>query len=597
MADLVFPTVGFGARRGRLRRRLGPAAPGARRRRRRRAGHRAAARAPAGVHRRQAHRAARAAARRDDAPVIDVDRGGKITFHGPGQLVGYPIVRLPDHVLVVDYVRRLEEALIHTCTDLGVTTARVPGRSGVWLPRRTTAARSGRSPRSASRVSRGVTMHGFALNCDVDLGWYDRFVPCGISDAGVTSLTAELGRDVTVAEVAPVAERHLRELLAWAPYDPDAGLPGQAGPGPAGRAVTPCVSRRSIRRGPRRCVAARVGCHRGRSSSRPPVCARSSARRGRRVVAVDDLDLAVAAGGVHGFLGPNGSGKTTTIRMLLGLARASGGEMRLFGEPVPQAPARGDRPRRRGRRAAQVHADVHRTRNLTLLARTIGAPDARASTRRSTQVGLRRARPGPLQELLARHEAAAGDRRDAAASRPELLILDEPTNGLDPAGIRDIRDMIRALGESGVTVLLSSHILAEVQQVCDSVSIIGEGRLLASGPVDELVGAGACARSRLGVADPRPPPRVLTRARYRVDRDGDRLHVEVRRVARRPGAGDQPDAGRAGHLRPRAASPTGPTWSRSSCELTAARACAPLTDRRRDDASSRRRRRRRDAAA
>ena len=152
-------------------------------------------------------------------PVIDVDRGGKITFHGPGQLVGYPIVKLPDHVLVVDYVRRLEEALIHVCTDLGVTTARIPGRSGVWLradergPERKIAA-------IGIRVSRGVTMHGFALNCDVDLSWYDRFVPCGISDAGVTSLSQELGRDVTVEQVVPSVERHLRELLGWAPYDP-----------------------------------------------------------------------------------------------------------------------------------------------------------------------------------------------------------------------------------------------------------------------------------------------------------------------------------------------------------------------------------------
>jgi lipoyl(octanoyl) transferase len=153
------------------------------------------------------------------APVLDVDRGGKITFHGPGQLVGYPIVRLPDHVKVVDYVRRLEEALIHACSDLGVTTARVPGRSGVWLQ-----ARDGRPERKIAaigiRVSRGVTMHGFALNCDVDLGWYDRFVACGIDDAGVTSLSAELGRDVSVAEAAPVVERHLRALLAWEPYTP-----------------------------------------------------------------------------------------------------------------------------------------------------------------------------------------------------------------------------------------------------------------------------------------------------------------------------------------------------------------------------------------
>jgi lipoyl(octanoyl) transferase len=154
----------------------------------------------------------------DGTPVIDVDRGGKITFHGPGQLVGYPIVRLPDHVLVVDYVRRVEEALILACRELGVITARVPGRSGVWV------AEDDRGPERkvgaiGIRVSRGVTMHGFSLNCDVDLSWYDRFVPCGISDAGVSSLSWELGRDVSVAEVVPFIERHLTELLAWAPYD------------------------------------------------------------------------------------------------------------------------------------------------------------------------------------------------------------------------------------------------------------------------------------------------------------------------------------------------------------------------------------------
>ena len=151
------------------------------------------------------------------AAVIDVDRGGKITFHGPGQLVGYPIVRLPEHVKVVDYVRRVEEALIHVCADLGVTTARVPGRSGVWLraddrgPERKVAA-------IGIRVSRGVTMHGFSLNCDVDLGWYDRFVPCGIADAGVTTLSQELRRPVTVAEVLPTVERHLTDYLAWTAY-------------------------------------------------------------------------------------------------------------------------------------------------------------------------------------------------------------------------------------------------------------------------------------------------------------------------------------------------------------------------------------------
>jgi lipoyl(octanoyl) transferase len=133
--------------------------------------------------------------------------------------VGYPIVPLPDHVKVVDYVRRLEEALIGVCRDLGVETARVPGRSGVWL--RSDTARGLPERKVAAigiRVSQGVAMHGFALNCDVDLAWYDRFVPCGIADAGVTSLSQELGRQVTVSEVLPLAERHLRDLLSWAPY-------------------------------------------------------------------------------------------------------------------------------------------------------------------------------------------------------------------------------------------------------------------------------------------------------------------------------------------------------------------------------------------
>jgi lipoyl(octanoyl) transferase len=160
----------------------------------------------------------------DGTPVIDVDRGGKITFHGPGQLVGYPITKLPSHVLVVDYVRRVEEALIRGITDLGVRGGRVPGRSGVWLP-----AGSGRPERKIAaigiRVSRGVTMHGFSLNANVDLAWYDRFIPCGISDAGVTTLSSELGRDVTVAEAADAVAPHLVELLRWQRYEPSPDVP------------------------------------------------------------------------------------------------------------------------------------------------------------------------------------------------------------------------------------------------------------------------------------------------------------------------------------------------------------------------------------
>ena len=147
----------------------------------------------------------------DGTPVIDVDRGGKITWHGPGQLVGYPVVRLPEPVDVVGHVRRVEEALILACADLGVDTTRVEGRSGVWVvdgqgPDRKVAA-------IGIRVSQGVTMHGFALNCDCDLSAYDRIVPCGLTDAGVTSLARETGRDITVAEVTPYVEKRLTEVL------------------------------------------------------------------------------------------------------------------------------------------------------------------------------------------------------------------------------------------------------------------------------------------------------------------------------------------------------------------------------------------------
>ncbi|GAB2680786.1 lipoyl(octanoyl) transferase LipB [Saccharopolyspora gloriosae] len=138
----------------------------------------------------------------DGTPVIDVDRGGKITWHGPGQIVGYPILGLADPIDVVDYVRRLEQGLIRTCARFGVETGRVEGRSGVWLaaddvlPERKIAA-------IGIRVQRGVTMHGLELNCTPDMGQFDRIVPCGIRDAGVTSLSAELGREVPIDEVLP----------------------------------------------------------------------------------------------------------------------------------------------------------------------------------------------------------------------------------------------------------------------------------------------------------------------------------------------------------------------------------------------------------
>ena len=145
----------------------------------------------------------------DGSRVVDVDRGGKITWHGPGQVTGYPIVRLTDPVDVVAYVRRLEQVLIHVCAAVGQQGVRVEGRSGVWTPdgARKLAA-------IGIRVARGVTMHGFALNCDNDLAAYDAIVACGIRDATVTTLSAELGRRVAVAEVLPLLEDRLPELAA-----------------------------------------------------------------------------------------------------------------------------------------------------------------------------------------------------------------------------------------------------------------------------------------------------------------------------------------------------------------------------------------------
>ncbi|MEU4171729.1 lipoyl(octanoyl) transferase LipB [Streptomyces sp. NPDC026665] len=197
----------------------------------------------------------------DGTPVIDVDRGGKITWHGPGQLVGYPIQKLPRPVDVVAHVRRLEEALIRTCADFGLETSRVEGRSGVWVlgdakdPAQGTSGLGGLSldfdprlqdeefdprlngpeyaPSNAGqrredrkiaaigiRVAKGVTMHGFALNVNPDNAWFDRIIPCGIRDAGVASLAGELGRDVTIDEVLPVAEKHLGDILANADLKP-----------------------------------------------------------------------------------------------------------------------------------------------------------------------------------------------------------------------------------------------------------------------------------------------------------------------------------------------------------------------------------------
>lgn len=153
-------------------------------------------------------------------PVVDVDRGGRITWHGEGQLVVYPIIKLADPVDVVDYVRRLEEAAIQTVRDIGITTAgRIDGRSGVWVPGTTTAVdkRAPRRDRKIAalgiRITRGVSMHGMSLNCDNTLEFYDHIVACGIDDADVTTASLELGRDVTPAEVSPALLSNLSKAL------------------------------------------------------------------------------------------------------------------------------------------------------------------------------------------------------------------------------------------------------------------------------------------------------------------------------------------------------------------------------------------------
>ncbi len=232
-------------------------------------------------------------------------------------------------------------------------------------------------------------------------------------------------------------------------------------------------------------------------------------RRGRQV-AVAGLDLAVPAGGVHGFLGPNGSGKTTTIRMLLGLIGADAGRMELFGTQVPQ-----QLPSVIGRVGAIVESPkffptISGRRNLLLLARAIGAPDKDVD-RVIEQVGL-----GERGADAFKAYSLGMKQRLAIAATllkdPDLLIFDEPTNGLDPAGIREVRETMRSLGHQGKTVLVSSHILAEVEQVADTVSIIARGRLLGSGKVDEILGTTGTPAIKVHVDDPARAVDVLQRA-------------------------------------------------------------------------------------
>ena len=243
-----------------------------------------------------------------------------------------------------------------------------------------------------------------------------------------------------------------------------------------------------------------------------------------RHVAVAGLDLDVPLGGVHGFLGPNGSGKTTTIRMLLGLIRADAGTMTIFGSEIPK-----HLPEVVDRVGAIVESPkffpaFSGRKNLQLLAEAIDRP-RNIVDQVLEQSGL----GGRGKDKYKTYSLGMKQRLAIAATllkEPDLLIFDEPTNGLDPAGIREIRNTMRSLGEQGKTVLVSSHILDEVEQVADTVSIIGHGRLLASGRVADVIGDQTVTSLRVGVADPVTAQRILTDGGLRVRLDGGLLVVE-----------------------------------------------------------------------
>ncbi len=231
--------------------------------------------------------------------------------------------------------------------------------------------------------------------------------------------------------------------------------------------------------------------------------------------ALHGLDLTVEAGGVHGFLGPNGSGKTTTIRALLGLVRVDGGELRLLGQPVPKA-----LPEVVASVGALVETPLFFPSftgrlNLQLLADTAGVAKARVEECLDIVDLTDRA-----DERFKGYSLGMKQRLGIAAAllkQPRLLILDEPSNGLDPAGIRDIRELIRRLGSDGhTTVFLSSHLLAEVEQVCDRVSIMANGRCVAAGPVADVLSTRATGEVKLRVPNIPAARKVLEDAGHRV---------------------------------------------------------------------------------
>jgi ABC-2 type transport system ATP-binding protein len=249
-------------------------------------------------------------------------------------------------------------------------------------------------------------------------------------------------------------------------------------------------------------------------------------RLGGTTVAVSGLDLSVPEGGVFGFLGPNGSGKTTTIRCLLGQVRATSGQARLLGAPAPNGLA--DVMRRVGSmvETPQFFPNFSGRRNLELLAGIDRIPRPKVGEVLD-RVGLTAAAGRSFRTYSLGMKQRLG-LAAALLKDPELLILDEPANGLDPAGIRATRDLIRGLGAEGRTVFVSSHLLGEVQHMCDRVAIIARGRLVASGPVEEVLQIGHAAHLVVRVAETGRAVEVLRTAGFEAQPlgpDGDGLRV------------------------------------------------------------------------
>ena len=248
-------------------------------------------------------------------------------------------------------------------------------------------------------------------------------------------------------------------------------------------------------------------------------------RRGGRVRALDGLELSVRSGGVFGFLGPNGSGKTTTIRCLLGLSRPSAGHCRVLGAESP-----GELPGVIGRVGSLVESPglnpgVSGRQTLAVLATTAGLGPS-AVDRTLERVGLAER----ADDLVGGYSLGMRQRLGIAIALlkdPELLVLDEPANGLDPAGIREVRELIRNLGAEGRTVFLSSHLLSEVEQVCDEVAIVAGGRTVAQGAVAEVLASTRPAAMWVKVTDIAGAAATLSRAGFHVAPDGDRIRVDV----------------------------------------------------------------------